>query len=355
MIMPDPETYETDVRDRRLAQGWSQDELARRAGLSRAGVSAIEIGRLVPSVASALALAQALGCRVEELFHLKPPSTTVAPTWAWPHHSSSCRFWQAQVGDQRLIYPAEALAQGTIPHDGLFRNGVFQYQTQFDPHRTLVMACCDPAVGLLAQELARLENIRLIAFQRSSRKALELLSQGLVHVAGLHLSGPESAESNAAIVSQQIGPGFSLVHVALWESGIAFHPHLSLPSNTQALRNHVRWVGREEGSGARACMKEVLEGVIPTSLMAGDHRGVALAVGNHWADAGISLRLTSEEARLNFKTVRQESYDLCFPKSLEADIRIISLIKVLRSLQFRRLLGELPGYNSSGTGGISDN
>jgi transcriptional regulator with XRE-family HTH domain len=42
------------LRTRRLARGWSQQQLADRAGIARASVSAIEIERLVPSTAAAL-------------------------------------------------------------------------------------------------------------------------------------------------------------------------------------------------------------------------------------------------------------------------------------------------------------
>ncbi len=56
------------VREQRLARGLSQADLAVQSGLSRPAVSAIEIGRLVPSVAAALALARVFGCSVEELF-----------------------------------------------------------------------------------------------------------------------------------------------------------------------------------------------------------------------------------------------------------------------------------------------
>ena len=39
-----------------------------------------------------------------------------------------------------------------------------------DPERTLVMACCDPAAGLLAAELARTADIRLIALPRPAAR-----------------------------------------------------------------------------------------------------------------------------------------------------------------------------------------
>jgi len=50
------------VLTRRVAREWSQADLAARAGISRAAVSAIEGERLSPSVATALALAAVLEC-----------------------------------------------------------------------------------------------------------------------------------------------------------------------------------------------------------------------------------------------------------------------------------------------------
>ena len=87
-IMAERSMLDNDVRAFRSRLGWSQEELARRSGLSRAGISAIETGRLVPSTAAALALAAALGCTVEALFRLPERSPlTNAASWAWPSHS----------------------------------------------------------------------------------------------------------------------------------------------------------------------------------------------------------------------------------------------------------------------------
>src|SRR5437868_2902953 len=86
---------QNNVKTLRLARGWSQAELARRAGISRAAVSAIEIERLVPSVAAALALAGAFGCRVDGLFSLNAADAG-PPAWAWPPSGESCRFWHAE-------------------------------------------------------------------------------------------------------------------------------------------------------------------------------------------------------------------------------------------------------------------
>src|SRR5436190_15155020 len=115
-------SFENDVRVRRGELGWSQDDLARRAGLSRAGISAIETGRLIPSAAAALALAAALECRVEDLFRLRPPEPR-EPQWAWPPGRDRCRYWAAEVGGLERLYPVSATPMGVVQHDGVYQDG----------------------------------------------------------------------------------------------------------------------------------------------------------------------------------------------------------------------------------------
>src|SRR5262245_5906683 len=106
MIMAQLRQLANRLKLRRLEQGWSQAELAQRVGISRAAVSAVEINRLVPSVAAALALARTFGCSVEELFGASPePAEELR--WAWPPPQETCRFWQATVGGRVILYPGE--------------------------------------------------------------------------------------------------------------------------------------------------------------------------------------------------------------------------------------------------------
>src|SRR5882724_2323108 len=125
MIMSQTGSLRNNVKTLRLARGWSQAELARRAGISRAAVSAIEISRLIPSVAAALSLASALGCRVDALFALDG-ANGAAPVWAWPPAAEPCRYWQAEIDGRTLLYPAESSGLGVIGHDGIYEHGVLQ-------------------------------------------------------------------------------------------------------------------------------------------------------------------------------------------------------------------------------------
>lgn len=67
----------TDPRDRgndspitllRLAKGWTQAQLAEEVGCLRGDISRWERGERRPNTGSALKLARALGCKIEDLF-----------------------------------------------------------------------------------------------------------------------------------------------------------------------------------------------------------------------------------------------------------------------------------------------
>src|SRR6516164_2403869 len=72
------------IRQRRLAAGLSQSELARRAGVSRQALGAMEAGVYQPGVGVALRLARLLGESVERLFgesaEVEPP--LIEASWA---------------------------------------------------------------------------------------------------------------------------------------------------------------------------------------------------------------------------------------------------------------------------------
>jgi molybdate-binding protein/DNA-binding XRE family transcriptional regulator len=333
------------IKTFRQQRGWSQDQLAARAGISRAAVSAIEIQRLVPSVASALALAAALECKVEDLFGIQR-SQAEDTVWAWPPRSDPCRFWRASVGGRVLHFPTEPTVAGILPHDGLFRAGSWQVTGETNPQRTLVMASCDPAAGLLARQYERTTGFRLIPLERSSGEALDLLHRGLVDVAGIHLATSTSDRGNARAARAILGAGYLHVRFATWEEGLALRTTTRALSVNSLVHSKARWVGRENGAGARACQDEILGQRRAPRRIAKDHRSVAEAIRCDWADVGVCLRLVAEDAGLKFIKVREEAYDLCVRATLETDPRVSKLIAVIRSPAFQGLF-PLPGYQLS--------
>ncbi|MGN6121613.1 MAG: helix-turn-helix transcriptional regulator [Sphingomonas oligoaromativorans] len=59
------------LREERARRGWTQAELAERAGVSRKTINTVENGVFVPSTILALRLARVLGQPVEALFALE--------------------------------------------------------------------------------------------------------------------------------------------------------------------------------------------------------------------------------------------------------------------------------------------
>lgn len=158
------------MRARREARRWSQTELAQRAGISRAAVSAIEGEQLSPSVTTALALAALFERSVEELSDRATSAKLFASDWAWQPRAEASRYWEAEVSHRPLLYPVEAVTLNQCPRDGSWRNGA-PHGNSPAAQPTLVMASCDPAAGLLAAEYARATGFRLLVFPRGGRVA----------------------------------------------------------------------------------------------------------------------------------------------------------------------------------------
>ncbi len=344
--MSDPQAFGNRVKMQRAAHGWSQAELAQRAGISRAGVSAIEADRLVPSVAAALALGRALQCSVEELFGVPAPVGSASFSWAWAPSSPSCRYWTAEVAGQGWLFPAESEVLILHAHDGVAAPEAALPGPFAAAERTLVVATCDPAARWLAQEYERQTGFRMLVLGRSSQQALELVHRGQAHAAGLHWADAHDPHGNAGAVRKRgFQDDFMLLHVAHWEDGLALRRDSGIRSARQALTSRSRWIGRLPGAGARRCQDHLLGDRKAPSRVAQDHRGVVEAIRGGWADVGVCVRLASEEGRLDFIPVSTESYDLCYRAAMADDPRLRALQTVVRSAAYRAMLLDLPGYD----------
>jgi putative molybdopterin biosynthesis protein len=110
------------LRLARQARGYSQQQLAGMAGVSRQAVSAVEAGHSDPSLRVALALAQALGMTIEELFGPgKPPPPVLARPAARLGPAGS-RVTLVPMGDSFVALPLAgdtAAPVGFLPAGGV--------------------------------------------------------------------------------------------------------------------------------------------------------------------------------------------------------------------------------------------
>jgi putative molybdopterin biosynthesis protein len=333
----------------RKDRGWSQGELADRAGVPRTTLGAIEGRRLTPSVTAALAVARALGGAVEDIFG----DGAGTREWAWTPAVFPARYWEARVGSHLLAYPVESLAMNAFPHDGVATSPEEPCGEGRLAADTLVIACCDPAAGLLAAELARSSGVRLLVIERGGLAALDLLRRGLVHAAGLHFSTTEKPDRNREIVQREAGAGYQLLRAAAWSEGLALAVPERFRSTAALVRGGETWALREVGSAARDCLDDLFgRRRQPEGRIVRGHAAVAGSIRAGWAGAGVCVQLSAVESGLSFRPLRTEFLDLCVAESSFEDHRVRALLLALRSRGHRRVIGDLPGYDSSGTGTI---
>ena len=59
------------IKELRTLRGWTQEQLAQAAGVSRQSINSIERNRYVPSLELALKFAQVFTCSTDEIFQLE--------------------------------------------------------------------------------------------------------------------------------------------------------------------------------------------------------------------------------------------------------------------------------------------
>ncbi len=363
---------ENPTRTARIAQSLSQGELAKRAGISRQALGAIETDTYLPSVSVALALARELGATVEALFgESREDVRHVHARWDNPPttRGTSARVALGRVGgkliahSQAPVHLALAPAAGVVERASRGGAEVASFRTEEEIDATLLLAGCDPAAALLIEWLARRRSpVSIVALSCSSAKALEELLAGRAHVAGAHLRDPKSGDFNsgAAVRGIKRHPAM-LVNFARWELGIATAPGnpLGIRGFAELARPRIRIANRELGSGARAALDEALAGLpIKPNAIEGygrefaGHLEVAAAIAAGQADFGVTIRVAADVYGLGFVPIREERYDLVI---LERDLDstpIKAMLDALNSRGLAREVAQLCAYDTSQMGKV---
>jgi molybdate-binding protein/DNA-binding XRE family transcriptional regulator len=369
----------TRLRLARQARGYSQQQLAGMAGISRQAVSAVEAGHSDPSLRVALALARALGSTVEQMFGpvAPPPPVHARPVAALG--PSGARVALAPIGDDFVALPlsgATATRAGFLPAggvagpelsgpDGAAVDGAAGPRRRpvwpiGPPGPTLVVAGCDPALPLIETPLALLDPpVGFTWWPCGSQEALGLATAGLVHAAGAHLRG-KSGEYNTGPARERLRQhGAEVVGFCSWREGLVLSPAVAgqVTSLADVARLGLRLVNREEGAEARHVLDRELArlGVEPGALpgyttQATGHLQVAAAISAGLADAGVASEPAALAYGLAFVPLAAEHFDLVIPSEAAGSREVAGLLKVLSSRWLLDQLASLPGYDPARCG-----
>jgi len=365
------------LRQRRLDAGLQQRELAERVGVSRQTLGALEAGESVPATSIALQLARALGCRVEDIFSLGEDDSPIDVILVDRDGGDPALRQRVAVAtvDERWVahlLDGEGASGFVAPADGLLAPAKGRDAKRPVPVRplrdsaalreNLFAAGCDPALALLAGHVGeRWQGSRVHWLEAGSGKALDMMADRQVHVAGLHLYDEESGDYNVAPVRRRLGGrAMVLVNLAVWEQGlvvVAGNPK-RIRGIADLARKGVRVVGRESGTGSHELFSRLAteEGIprraVDVVTVARGHLAVAQAVAAGGADTGIATRAAAASHGLEFLPLAEARFDLAIPRQATDDARVQRLLDVLSSERFKRDLGGLAGYGTARTGQV---
>jgi putative molybdopterin biosynthesis protein len=355
------------LRVARQARGLSQQQLAGMARVSRQAVSAVEAGQSDPSLRVALALAQALGMTVDELFGTEGAVPAVTARLVAPGGIGRAggRVTLAPIGESFVAFPlagATVGRAGFLPAGGLTTSaaaGTVSVRPIGPPRPTLVVAGCDPALPLLEEPLGLLDPpVAFSWWPCASREALRLAADGLVHAAGVHLLNRVGSYDGGPAV-QQLGPGAEVIGFSAWREGLVLRPKVAdqVGGLADVIGAGLRLVNREPGAEARSVLDRELAsiGVVGAQVpgyqtAATGHLQVADAVSAGLADVGVASEPAALAYQLAFIPLAEERFDLVIPAERVASREVQALVKVLSSRWLLDQLASLPGYDATPCG-----
>jgi molybdate-binding protein/DNA-binding XRE family transcriptional regulator len=361
------------VGSMRRSRGIGAAELARRIGVSRQTIYAIEGGSYVPNTEVSLKLARELEVRVDDLFSL-PEETRDAPASQKTELLTASPVPQGQavrlcrVGDHLVSVPmspwpaflpdADGVVAGTAKRD-TSAHVVISSEISFTEKR-LVVAGCDPAIGLLRDVVGHSSVVELVPAAASSRLALRWLKRGKVHVAGTHLKDANTGKFNVPFIRRELpDEDLTIVTFAHWEEGFvtALGNPKRIRNASDLARNNIRIVNRESGAGSRALLDDILA---KAGIEAGTLRGYQTVVQGHLAaayrvytgeaDTCVATRSAAQAFGLDFVPLQRERYDFVMRRSAAELPAVQVMLDILQRASLRRKLEMLAGYDATHSG-----
>jgi len=220
--------------------------------------------------------------------------------------------------------------------------------------RTLILSgTLDPAL----EELANLVHDRGLFIHASTTGnigALMALKRRSCHAASLSLPALPVMSKCRFLMQHLPTTGLVLIHIADVEQGIVSQDGITIDDLPG-----VRWINTRKDTSMRMVFDSLLSerGIDPATINGYHHevsgpQAVAAAVRNGFADAGMSTSGIARACGLRFIPVAHEHFELAFHHDMLTDPRIVSLIPIVNSPEFRQILAKIGGYRTGETGKI---
>jgi DNA-binding XRE family transcriptional regulator len=335
------------LRERRLERGLTQAELAARAGVSRQLVAAVEAGRNAPAVDAALGLARALGLTVEEVF--SRPTSPVSPALGG-RLSDHVPIRVGRVGD-RLV--AAELADHGIAGaawakaDGILEDGTLRLFPGATP-AGMVLAGCDPALGVAEAMLQGLGPCSLLAISTATGTALRSLGRGGLHAAVVHGLEDELPDPPVPIVR---------LHLARWQVGLGVTPMQRRPSLDALLSGRIAIAQRDPDAASQQALGRAAAKAGVASVPAGPRAAGHIDAARIAATLDCAA-ITTEAAAgifgLRFLPLERHTVQIWLAERWLGSPAAGALGDLLASAAFTHRVARFGGYDLAGCGSRID-
>lgn len=295
----------------RRQRGWSQSELAARAGVTRQLLGAVESGRHLPNVAAALRLAAALGTSVEELFAESAPSAhPTLDAFEGDRTDRDVPVAAARVGPRLVSVPVREggeHAESWAMADAVRTAGSLEWLPGGGA-ADLLIAGCDPLLGLLTALTSRTGRERAIAAHASTGRSIAALSEGRVHGVVVHARRGDLPSPPVPVRRWR---------VACWQVGLAAADATAADSE--------RWVAeladrrpivvqRDPGAGTQQALVRALHAAGATVELPGPvgsgHLDVARRLAHGVGEAGVVMEAAARAFGLGFAPLEEHAVEL---------------------------------------------
>ncbi|MFP6648616.1 MAG: molybdopterin biosynthesis protein [Pirellulaceae bacterium] len=180
-----------------------------------------------------------------------------------------------------------------------------------------------------------------------SQAGLEAARRGQCDLAGIHLLDEASGEYNGPFLDEtlQLIPGY------LRQQGILFRSDDSrlAGEDLDELRKlitgdeRLRMVNRNQGSGTRILIDQLLDGARPDgyAVQPRSHNAVAAAIEQGSADWGVGIEQVARASKLGFVPLAEEHYDFVCPASRRSRPAVEAICQLLQDGTIRDQLAAL--------------
>ncbi len=174
-----------------------------------------------------------------------------------------------------------------------------------------------------------------------SQAGLHAVKRNDCDIAGLHLLDADTGEYNTPFLDDSVVliPGYSRQQCFVFREGDARFEGRSLDdAQEQATSDPAcRMVNRNQGSGTRILIDELLKGRKPSgyAMQPRSHNAVAAAIQQQRADWGVCIQTVAEAYGLKAIPIRQERFDFIVPKVREKTPVVQEFCKLLASNEIR--------------------